>query len=148
MNKASFRMAGMLALALMAATQVKAQQPLYANVPFGFTAGKIDLPAGTYRIMKVADHSPAVLIQRTDGGPAVFLISSAALPKSQSQQSQSKLVFHRYGDRYFLSQVWREDAVRGRWFPVTAEEKEQAIALNNLKQSEVAIVAGFQSPKP
>lgn len=148
MNKALFRMAGMLALAFMAATQVKAQQPLYANVPFGFTAGKIDLPAGTYRIMKVADHSPAVLIQSTNGSPAVFLISSVALPKSQSQQSQSRLVFHRYGGRYFLSQVWREDAVSGRQFPVTTEETEQAIAMNNNKQNEVAIVATFQSPKP
>lgn len=148
MNKALFRMAGMLALAFMAATQVQAQQPLYANVPFGFTAGKVDLPAGTYRVTKVAEHSPAVLIQRTDGSSAVFLISTAALPKSQTEQSQSKLVFHRYGNRYFLSQVWREDSIRGSQFPVTTEEKEEAIATNNHTNSKVTIVAGLHAPKP
>ncbi|HEY6947135.1 MAG TPA: hypothetical protein VI431_18495 [Candidatus Acidoferrum sp.] len=146
MNKALFRMIGMLALALMAATQTVRAQELRVSVPFTFTAGKTALPAGEYQIQKPAGDSPALLIQRTDGSAAVILISFAASPKEE--HVQSRLVFHHYGDHYFLAQVWRADASRGRQFPVTAQEKEQALALRNQTRNQVVIAASITLPKP
>jgi hypothetical protein len=146
MNKTLFRIAGMLALASTATTQaVRAQEPLRVNVPFAFTAGKAALPAGEYRIQKPTGDSPALLIQRTDGSAAAIVISFAASPNAD--QVESKLVFHRYGDHYFLSQVWRADAARGRQFPVTAQEEEQALALRNQTRDQVVIAASIARPK-
>jgi hypothetical protein len=148
MKKSFLRITGMLALAFLAATQtVRAQQPLIANVPFEFTAGDKMLPAGEYRVQKSSDGSPALLIQRTDGS-AVTYVQSSGVELNPNQQAQSKLVFHRYGDRYFLSQVWRADTLRGRELPKSVQEKEQALAARHQKPDLATIAASITPPKP
>jgi hypothetical protein len=139
------RITGMLALALLAATQtVRAQEPVLVNIPFGFTAGKMALPAGEYRVQ--ATHaSPALLIQRTDGRAATFVNSNAVA--ANEPQTQTKLIFHRYGNRYFLAQVWKAGESRGRELLKSAQEKEQAVARNEAPD-QVTIVARLISPKP
>ena len=42
----------------------------------------------------------------------------------QSDSKPPRLVFHRYGDLYFLSQVWTGDGSLGHGFAVTQREKE------------------------
>ena len=144
MKNTWLRMTGMLALALLATTQaVRAQEPVVANIPFAFTAGDAALPAGEYRVQKVNNGSPALLIRCTEGSPAIMLMTSAA---ATSGSQESKLIFHRYGNRYFLAQVW--SAGRGRELPKSAQEKEQALAAHNQKPEQVVIVARLFSPKP
>jgi len=97
MNKALFRitMTGMFALAMLAVSQpVRAQERLIADIPFVFTAGKMTLPAGKYRVEKLAEESAALLIQRTDGSVAMPVITFAE--SSNELQANSKLVFQRY----------------------------------------------------
>jgi hypothetical protein len=48
------------------------------------------------------------------------------------------MVFHRYGDRYFLSQIWAQGEERGSELPMTKVEKELA---SNARPSSVAILA-------
>src|SRR2546430_5678600 len=106
MNKALFRitMTGMFALTMLAVSQpVRAQERLIADIPFAFTAGKMTLPAGEYRVEKLADDSAALLIQRTDGSATMAGITFPA--SSHAPQAKSKLVFHRYAHRLFLSQA-------------------------------------------
>ena len=94
----------MLTLALMAATETaRAQDSLVGNIPFAFAAGKMALPAGEYRIQKVALDSSILLIERTDHAAGTVVMSFAA--QANAKQAQSKLVFHRYDNRYFLSQA-------------------------------------------
>ena len=145
MKNAICSITGMLALALLAATQtVRAQEPVLVNIPFEFTAENMTLPAGQYRVQP-GHASPALLIQRTDGSASTFVISMAVA--SNQLQSQTKLVFHRYGKRYFLAQVWRSGESRGRELLKSAKEKEQAIA-HNEAPDQVTIVARLISPKP
>ena len=56
-------------------------------------------------------------------------------------QAKSKLVFHRYGNRYFLTQVWSAGSSLGRELPKSAKEKEQALAAHNHASDQVTIVA-------
>jgi hypothetical protein len=148
MKKVVFRVAGMLALAFVAAAQMaRAQQPVVANIPFAFTVGKMTLPAGEYRVEKWIKGDGALLIQRTDGGAATFAGSIAT--DSNEPQIQTKLVFHHYGDRYFLSQVWVEGSSRGRQIPKSKQEKEQEQLLaRNETRDQVTIVASLAPPKP
>src|ERR1700746_4193782 len=98
------RITGILALAFLAITQVAlAQEPVVANIPFQFTAGQTTLPAGEYRVQKVRDVSSALLIRSMEGR-AIIVMTSPAL--ANAPQAKSKLIFHRYGNRYFLAQVW------------------------------------------
>src|SRR5215472_2534194 len=142
------RITGILALAFLATTQVaRAQDALLVNISFAFTAGKVTLPAGQYRIQKAADTSSALLIQRTDRS-ASGLVMSTAVDTNRKQAEQSKAVFHKYGERYFLSQVWTAGHSRGRQLPESAKEKEQAQAAHNQRPEEFTIVARLISPKP
>jgi hypothetical protein len=140
MKKAFFSITSILALAFVTATPiVRAQEPLVANIPFAFTAGKMTLPAGEYRVEKLAQGSVMLLIQRTDRSPAGFVLSNAA--DAGSRQTQSRLVLHRYGKRCFLSQVWVAGYSQGRELSESATEKEQGLAAHNEEPDQVTIVA-------
>jgi hypothetical protein len=110
----------MLALAFLAAHAVQAQEPVLANIPFAFTAGKMALPAGECRVQESAQGSFMLLIQRTDRTAATFVISNAV--EVNRPQAHCKLIFHRYGNRYYLSQIW----VKGQfaWKETRAIQRE------------------------
>lgn len=149
MKKALFRitMTGMLALALLAANQpLRAQERLVANIPFAFTVGKITLPAGEYQVQKWRSDSMMLLIQGTDQSATTFAGSNAVA--SDNLQPQSKLVFHRYGHRYFLYQIWRAGESRGRELPPSAKEKEEGLLAHNERPDQVTIVARLVAPQP
>lgn len=72
-----------------------------ATVPFSFVVGSKQLPAGSYMI---SSESNDILIIQNRARPvgAVTLMDAAdALP----YQGHSHLVFTKYGDRYFLSEI-------------------------------------------
>lgn len=139
------RITGMLALAFLAAHTVDAQEPVLVNIPFAFTAGKMTLPAGEYRVQKAAQGSATLLIQRTDRTAATFVTSNEVTVNRP--QAQSKLIFHCYGDRYFLSQVWVAGDSHGRELLPSAKEKEQAPLARNEAPNQVTIVARLISPQ-
>ena len=145
MKNAICRAIGMLALALLAATQtIRAQEPVLVRIQFEFTAGQMTLPAGLYRVQQ-GYASPTLSIQRTDRNAATFVNSNAVA--SNQPQAQTKLVFHCYGKQCFLAQVWRAGQSRGRELLKSAKEKEQAIARNEAPD-QVTIVARLISPMP
>ena len=145
MMKTLCRVTGMLALAFLAAHAVRAQEPLLAKIPFAFTAGAMALPAGEYRIEKLAVGSAVLLIQGTDNRAATFVMWNPT--EANRPQTKSKLIFHCYGKRYFLSQIWVEGNSRGIELPRSTQEKE-ALQARNDKPEEVTIVASLAAPKP
>src|SRR5580765_6774912 len=76
-----------------------------ANVPFNFIVYKTQIPAGRYTIQPLGTlSSNAMTIESPDGK-----VVKASLPtacESSLAQEKTKLVFHRYGDQYFLAQIW------------------------------------------
>jgi hypothetical protein len=129
----------MLALAFLGAHALQAQEPVLANIPFAFTAGKMALPAGEYRVQESAQGSFMLLIQRTDGSAATYVGSNAV--EVNRPQTQSKLIFLRSGNRYCLSQIWVEGHSRGRELAPSAKEKKQALLAHNEAPEQVTIVA-------
>ncbi len=147
MKKSILRITGLLALALVAATQIaRAQEPIAVTIPFAFTAADKMLPAGEYRVEKAAQGSLVLLIRRMDGNESMFVSSFAA--SSSSPQTQSKLIFHRYGNQYFLSQVWVAGYTQGRQLRESAKEKEQELAASNATPEKITIVARLYSLRP
>ena len=146
MMKTLGRITGMLALALLTTHVGRAQEPVLANIPFAFTVGNMTLPAGQYRVEKVRDGSPALLIQRTDRSASMMVIASAV--EANAPQTQTKLVFHRYGNQCYLSQVWTAGNARGRELPKSAKEKEHGLLARNETPDQVTIVARLISAKP
>ncbi len=108
-------------LMLVSAT-VKAQSgsKLEIKIPFDFTAGAARLKAGIYRVKRMSDRT--LSIQKTDGTKTAVLNTPLHL-RSRDSQAGRRLVFNKYGDQYFLSQVWLEVDNGRQLFPTKAEER-------------------------
>src|SRR3989442_14152913 len=91
-------------VALMAATSVYAQgQRLTVQVPFEFHVGPSLLPAGTYIVDN--DAAPNVVrLKSTDSHNSVMIQTNAV--QTLSTTDRGKLIFNKYGEDYFLSQIW------------------------------------------
>ena len=99
---------GGLALAFAAAAQ--AQTALNYKtfaVPFSFKVGDKVLPAGEYRITA---ENQVVRVQKTDGKEAAVTLTQRTRGANHNL-SDAKLTFRRYGDQYYLSQVWLPDSL-------------------------------------
>ena len=86
---------------------VKAQERpiLTATVPFAFTLESTDLPAGTYTVSILSPFN-MIKMQSADGRKVAWI---GVIPSMKSEESkQVKLVFHRFGNEYFLAQVWEQ----------------------------------------
>ena len=137
MKKQILVLASLFVLSIMAAQVAQAQQSMTVNIPFDFTAGNTTLPAGDYSVQKWTKDTSVLLIQNADQSASALIPTMAAI--SLEPQSDSKLVFNRYGDRYFLSQVWTAGNPRGRQLSKSTREKEIAIIARN--ESQVTLFA-------
>ena len=89
------------------AVMVEAQaETNYATckVPFAFTAGNQEMPAGEYEITQ--RDAGLVEINTLDNRHVVVVMTgNVELP---AVPANTKLLFNRYGDRYFLARVVRQ----------------------------------------
>ena len=140
MKKQALVMATLFVLSLIVAAQVaKADEPMLVNIPFAFVAGNATLPAGEYRVQKLDGNSAVVLIRCSDASAAAMVLSNAA--QAKEPQTQSKLIFKRYENRYFLSQVWTAGSIRGRELLKSRAEKEIAQSARLETTGEVTLIA-------
>ncbi len=108
-----------IALAAPAAYAQSATK-LTANIPFEFMAGTATMPAGQYEV--TFGYAPsAVSIGTADHHNMIALLVNPVA--GGNLNAPAKMVFHRYGDRYFLAQVWTREA-RGVQLPKTKAEKD------------------------
>jgi hypothetical protein len=98
---------------------VQAQQTIMtANVPFAFSVGEKQLPAGAYAVREMGR---ATLIQSKGYETSVLGVYSYAGP---SKADETKLVFNKVGDHYFLAQIWTRARDQGLSVPQSKLEKE------------------------
>jgi hypothetical protein len=104
------------------------------TIPFDFAFGERKLPAGKYAIGRAVQSSNDIMMSLTDdNGHSKAIVLSNAVMKLDSVKNNT-LVFHRYGDQYFLFQVWAAGAETGREFPTSKLEREMK------KQGHLAVV--------
>ena len=131
-----WRRAAMLAAFLCAAAIYPAKSEaqmlgdLEADIPFQFHAGDAKLPAGRYTIHRLDDSNEAVLeITSADGKvSAVFSIEAS---QASTTPVKSELIFNKYGDRYFLSQLFDEGSTSGSKVTESRYEKKVSQASVN-----------------
>ena len=105
------------------------------DIAFAFSAGGVHLPAGQYHIFHTGDPY-FVLIEKDDGRARTLVYVQ---PSATNSSESTKLVFNKYGDQYFLSQVWTEpDQEMHQCFKSPREKELMAQAQ---KPETVAIVA-------
>ena len=110
-----------------------------ANIPFSFIVGKTTLPAGEYLVQAWGFSGNAISIRKLDHTATSMTMSIYC--QSPKTPQQSKLVFHRYGDRYFLAQIWTAGSNSGHQFPKSQREAEMAL---DYQAQEVVLVASLR----
>jgi hypothetical protein len=110
-----------LAAAVVSANAQATANKVVANVPFEFSVGYKALPAGSYSVQSIISAGNGLLIQSADGKISALRLSEAT-PQIK-EKSQARLVFHRYGERYFLAEVWNGVDNTGRQLMKSQEER-------------------------
>lgn len=151
-NKFAKRLISYGFLIVMVTTMVyqpaKAQTLVYGlrvNIPFAFTVGNKTMPAGRYSVSRVSADSEGQLIQISslDGKANTFRTTTPVT--TTKPKAKGTLVFHRYGDQYFLFQVWSPGGSIGRSLPRSRSERDlqekQFVGLSAPKEMESNVVS-------
>ena len=124
MKKHALTLIGVLSLLLAAGSAFAQTIDVKGDIPFSFVVNKATLPAGQYELKSLTDDGKAMSLRGPDGKSAGIVSSNRA--ESTTPSEKTKLVFKRYGDRYFLSQIWVAGETAGRQLPMSAREREMA----------------------
>jgi len=117
--------AGAVLLSIVAAGECRAQaRALEVNVPFAFEIGNKALPAGGYRVESVPTGAGSIEILHSNQGDVRLPISTTATNSIKGTPA-SALIFHRYGNRYFLAQIRTGDG-HAREVAPSRQERELA----------------------
>ena|SRR5689334_696360 len=110
------------------------------SIPFDFTVEGRALPAGNYEIRRINDEPVNLLIQNVNHrrDEATFQTEPLDVRKIPNH---SLLIFHRYGDSYFLSEVVTAGQETGEELRPTREERtlRSEMAKNNIEAETVTV---------
>jgi len=132
---------GVFGLLLVAACANAQSLYVKANVPFNFVVDKDTLPAGNYSIRSINSETGGRTLVIQSGTKAMKLINSDVANSLKGAQT-SHLLFHRYGDEYFLAQIWVQGENVGRQFRMSRREAE--IAKNQQTSDDVIVLAALR----
>ena len=138
MNRKLVGILMLLAVSLLVSVpNTYAQNVTQATVPFAFTIGRSEMPAGTYTISHI---SPSVIAVRdSDTGKSVLtLVRPESAGKSDGNP---KLLFNKYGNKYFLSQVSPGFGSSPMQLPTSQLERELRIAATRSAPEQTVIAA-------
>jgi len=128
---------GLLALALLISVpSIFAQELVRAKVPFDFKVGNTAMPAGSYTISSVSQSAISISNRQEHAG-VLAVVRSEYANKDQSP----KLVFHKYGDQYFLAQIWTGSGNAGKQLPESKLEKELLASNHGAIAEEEIVIA-------
>ncbi len=117
-------------VAMMATSAVAQNLDVNFNVPFDFSVKNARLHSG-HCVMQTLSPTVVRLVDANQHAEAVLMI-----PEGRLSSDDIKLVFHRYGDQYFLAGV--ETGLTSYSVPRGSREKELA---RHGSAAEVAVIA-------
>jgi len=114
---------------------------LRAMIPFDFSVRGKTLPAGEYEIKRITMAPDGLIISGVNNREhEIFDTEPVSRWKAPNR---GEIIFHRYGDSYFLSEVFAGGEQAGREVPVSDQEKtlrrEMASNGNKAEPEKVAI---------
>jgi hypothetical protein len=124
----------LLFVPLIAAAQMQPTERIVTQVPFKFMVGNVAMPSGECTIQLADEKGWVLVIRNPEAKVSVFTLAVSGLDKKVARDSA--MVFHRYGDRYFLAGVKIGDSPQVYTFKQSKLEKEWT-ALNGPGSEEV-----------
>jgi hypothetical protein len=140
MKKQVLKIFSMLSLFVtLAVGSVYAQSELRlkVNIPFEFSVGDEALPAGEYTVRQLSQGF--LVIENADGSATE--IFSTIVARASKTPDESSLVFHRYGDEYFLSTIWMTGNITGREIFKSRPVRESTMSKSATERQTVVLSA-------
>ena len=125
-----------LAVLLMATAAHAQQTKLSGTVPFSFVVGDRLYPAGDYLF---SDSDDVLKITNAQQAKTEMTLSHAC--ETVMPSTDTKLVFDRLGDNYFLRRIWVAGSSRGRELP--RSQTEVRLAQNHEPVESVIVAASI-----
>ena len=126
-------------LLVLGVASVRAQSKRSLNVPFSFSVGHTTLPAGEYIVEPTRSDSRNVWLLTARDGSAKVLFTTVSARDNQTPE-KTKLVFHKYDNQYFLSQVWTSGNTSGR--ELRMPQAERRLKRNGIQRESVDLISG------
>ena len=130
--------ASALAIGSLASTQfASAQTPTPVadvTIPFAFQTATQTFPAGTYRVILESDN---LIWLRGPGSTGAMVMTHEAIRVHAPNRGTA--VFARYGDKYYLRQIWTAGDPVGLELPKGHAEKESMVAKNMQAPSSIEL---------
>ena|SRR5215831_12851468 len=129
---------GLTALVLALAVNVPfaVAQSARATVPFDFAIAGKAMPAGTYSVSEIGDSE--IRVANSESSAVVLMHGQR---EERLTYQSAKLVFHKYGDKYFLAEVWNGAGNTGLQLPAGKMEQEMRAASKAAGGSTEVVVA-------
>ena len=117
-------LSGLLVLLTFSSAFGQSDRQTIIHIPFNFTAGEKAFPAGKYVIERIWKTSDTVWVIRRKDNVGKAMLMTRPVRANEAQQ-ETRLVFHRYGELYFLSEIWTPGDQTGR--RLQTSERERAL---------------------
>ena len=138
-----FLLFGLFAI-LAAAAPARAQSvhEQTASIPFSFNVGDKSFPAGVYRVRQLnpASDRVALEIKSADGRRGKITLTSFV--RNARAAERARLVFTRYGEQYFLTEVWTPARDAGLALPTSRSERLLARKAGERAPERTAVALG------
>lgn len=129
----TFALVVLLALTFTAAAVAQPRTIAKANIPFTFFVHERSFAPGEYKVRQLG--SSVLRIENAVSGNGITEVVSIAI----AGEGSGKLVFHRYGDHYFLAAIVAPAGSYGVELPKSAAEREAHAAQRNPARVMVAM---------
>ena len=109
-----------------------------ASIPFDFVVGDKTLAAGNYAVDSVTAGGECLRVSNIGAKGVVARLTTPLNGTSK----HDKMVFHRYGQSYFLAEIWTDGGSQGR--QLMKSKQERAIEKEN---GRLASLSGHAAPQ-
>jgi hypothetical protein len=127
-----------LMLAVLTGLASAQSKTIKADVPFDYVVNGKTMLAGESAIRAEGDGQTVLWIASENA--RMFVLPNST--ESRTPSDKTKLVFHKYGDRYFLASIEREGEVRGYELPASKLEAE--LRAQNVAEKDVVLLASAE----
>ena len=116
-------------------SSANAQTPreMSANIPFAFYVGDQSFAAGEYEVRCANPVSDRKVLQlRSKNGSASVMVQTNSVINERN--TDAKLMFNRYGDRFYLAQAWMTETI-GMQAPKSRGERATADEVAGIRRT-------------
>jgi len=124
--------------AAVASANAQFSIPIRAKIPFDFSVGDKKLAAGEYTFSRLSGFSDSKMMSVSSVDASTRMFQSTLGAQVLTPKNESTLAFHRYGDQYFLEQIWTSGEQEGTQVPESRSERTIRQQLVQTQQSNMS----------